>query len=75
MTIKLPKLEYPSEVSHIKHSIRLKKSINGIKTIFNNNAIQINYKQFFENSSECDYGIILLNIERHIQNLISEYIT
>lgn len=72
--IKFPKLEYPSEVSLINHSLRLKKSINGIKTIFNNNAIQINYEQFFENSSECNYGIILLNIEVHIQNLISEYI-
>jgi hypothetical protein len=74
MEIKFPKLKYPSEVNQINQSVRLQKSINGIRTIFNNNAIQINYEQFFENFFECDYGIILLNIEGYIQNLISEYI-
>jgi hypothetical protein len=64
--------EYPKESLPIQNSIRLRKSIRGILTIFNTYKITIDTNTFV-NPQTIDFGEALQNIENHIKTLILHY--
>jgi hypothetical protein len=71
--IDFPQLEYPKEVPPLEHSERLKKSIKGMKTLFNTKKIPIDKDKFINNQTN-DYGKAVQNIEEYIASLIYEFI-
>ena len=71
--IDFPQLNYPKEVPPLEHSERLKKSIKGMKTLFNTKNIPINTNGFVNNQTD-DYGKAVQNIEEHIASLIVDFI-
>jgi hypothetical protein len=71
--IDFPQLNYPKEVPPLEHSERLKKSIKGMKTLFNTKKIPIDKDKFINNQTN-DYGKAVQNIEEYIASLIYEFI-
>jgi hypothetical protein len=71
--VDFPQLEYPKEVPPLEHSERMRKSINGMTTLFNTKKIPIDKDKFINNQTN-DFGIALQEVEKNIANLIDEYI-
>jgi hypothetical protein len=72
--ITFPKLNYSETIVPITDSKRLRKSINGMLTLYNKPKISISIGQdeFINNQTE-DFGEATLKIEKHIGELIQEY--
>jgi hypothetical protein len=71
--VDFPQLEYPKEVPPLEHSERMRKSINGMTTLFNTKKIPIDKDKFINNQTN-DFGIALQEVEKNIATLIDEYI-
>lgn len=71
--ITFPELnDYSEIIAPITDSVRLRKSIKGILTLFKTYSISIGQEEFINDQTE-DFGNATLKIEKHIGELIQEY--